>query len=404
MTRQRGVTETVSAHRELPKTLVSLQRVAPSINDETAAREVRRELGRDYAWAMDQGWTIEFWGVRLSGSAVKAYERFRVRGPRLPVRRLVTPMRAVIAWGTHFLLTLTQRRPGVLVAPTPWAGAGAAAGRILRRRPPPLVVRVQGRSASKALMVRRSRLRFHVIEALDRFVLRRADLVVPMGRYTAERAREIGVPDAKIIVLPFPPAWRDSPTQPPPEGPRLGQLVACGARLEREKGIDVLITAFREVLQRCPDARLSIAGDGPERDELEGLTERLGVRAQVEFRGWLPPTEMWKLFASAGVAVLPARWEEGLGMVLVEAGLAGCALVATDLGGMRDVVRPGESGLLVPPEDPGALANALIHCLTSPEDRARFASSAREIALRYVEQRDAALKEFSERMNEMRAG
>jgi glycosyltransferase involved in cell wall biosynthesis len=243
-----------------------------------------------------------------------------------------------------------------------------------------------------------------VIEALDRFVLRRADLVVPMGRYTAERARAVGVPDEKMLVRPFPPAWRDRTAPPQAEETRDEQLVVCGARLEREKGIDVLITAFREVLEQCPDARLCIAGEGPRRKDLERLAEQLGVTSQVEFTGWLAPDQMWRLFASAGIAVLPSRWEEGLGMMLVEAGLAGCALVASDLGGMRDVVHSGESGLLVPPEDAGALADALIYCLTRPEDRDRFESAAREIAVNYVEQREAALREFSKRMDELRSG
>jgi glycosyltransferase involved in cell wall biosynthesis len=388
----------------LPKTLVSLERVAPSVDGEAATRAVLRELERDFPWAAAQGWTVEFWGIRQGGPVVDEYRRFRVRGPTVPLGRLPTPARALIAWATHFWLTLTRSRPGILVAPTPWAGAGAAAARRLRRSGPPLVVRVQGRSASKALMVRHSRFRFHVIEALERFVLRHADLVVPMGGYTTERARELGVSEGRIVLLPFPPGSREWPPEATPQSEKDARLIVCGARLVPEKGIDVLLRAFGRVLERLPEARLCIAGDGPSRAELEEQAERLALRSRVEFTGWLSPTEMWRLLASAGIAVLPSRWEEGLGMVLVEAGLARCALVATDLGGMRDIVRTGTTGLLVPPEDPESLATALIRCLTDAQERARFGAAAYEVAASYVGQRQAALEEFSERVNALRSG
>jgi glycosyltransferase involved in cell wall biosynthesis len=387
----------------IPKTLVSLQSVVPSIDGDDAVRAVTWELERDFPWAIDDGWDVEFWGLRRSGTQADAAGPFRVRGPHVPLRRLSTPVRAAMAWAMHFSLTLACSRPGILVAPTPWSGAGAAAARSLRRRRPPLVVRVQGRSSSKALLVRGSRLRFRVIEALERFVLRRADLVVPMGGYTTDRARQVGVPDDRIVVLPFPAGWRDRPRQPPPQDGKQDQLVVCGARLVREKGIDVLVHAFAHVLQRCPEARLCIAGEGPERAELERLAQRRGIASRVEFTGWLSPDEMWRRLSLAGTAVLPSRWEEGLGMFLVEAGLAGCALVATDLGGMRDVVRADETGLLVPPEDAEALADALIRCLTSPQERTRFGRAARAVSASYIDGRAAAMVEFSERVNRLRS-
>ncbi len=377
--------------------------MVPSIDGPEELRAVVRELHRDFPWVIDQGWTVEFWGLRAAGTVVDASESFRVRGPRLPVQRLPTPLRVLVAWTTHFFLTLGRSGAGILVAPTPWIGAGAALASTFRRKSPPLVVRVQSRTASRALMVRRSRLRYHTIEALERFVLRRAELVIPMGGFTTDRARDAGVPDEKMLLLPFPPGWRDSAGEPPSEDDRQGELVVCGARLAREKGVDVLLEAFAGVARRFPDARLAIAGDGPERASLEQLAHRLDISSRVVFAGWLSPPEMWRLLASAGVAVLPSRLEEGFGMFLLEAALAGCALVGSDLGGIRDTVRPGETGLLVPPDDPAALADALISCLSAPDERARFARAARKRAESYVEQREAALDAVMERIDDMRS-
>jgi glycosyltransferase involved in cell wall biosynthesis len=309
----------------------------------------------------------------------------------------------VISWVTHLALALFRSRPGILVAPTPWSGTGAAVASVLRRRRAPLIVRVQGRSSSKALLVHGSQLRYRAIEALERFVLRRADLVVPMGIFTAQRALEVGVPEHKIVVVPFPPSWRDRELEPLAAGEKDVKLVICGARLVREKGIDVLIDAFARASATCPDARLCIAGDGPERAELERLAAEAGIADRVDFTGWVEPDEMWRLFKSAGIAVLPSRWEEGLGMVLVEAGLAGCALVASDLGGVRDVVEQGKTGLLVPTDDAEALAGALTRLLNDGDERDRFASAAHEVAAGYVDSRDAALAEFSRRVNDMRS-
>jgi glycosyltransferase involved in cell wall biosynthesis len=387
----------------LPKTLVSLERNPPSLEDDEAIRAVEVEQARDYSWAAEQGWTVEFWGPKRVDARVRTHDRFRIIGPSIPTGRLSIPAKSLIAWLIHFLLTIARPRAGILVTPTPISGAGAAAACALRRRRPPLIVRVQSRPASKALMVHGSSLRAKAMEAAERFTLRRADLVVPMGRYTTERALEAGVPEEKILVLPFPTSWRDSSPQQALNQEKDDQLVVCAARLEREKGIDVLLSGFVHVLADCPQARLRIAGDGPARPELERLARRLGIDNHVEFLGWLEPTEMPELFGPAAIGVLPSRWEEGLGMALVEAGLAGCALVASDLGGMRDIVRPGLTGLLVPPEDDSALADALTQLLTRPEERARYGSYAQQAASEYLGQRETAMREFSERMNTIRS-
>lgn len=88
-------------------------------------------------------------------------------------------------------------------------------------------------------------------------------------------------------------------------------------------------------------------------------------------------------------------------MVLVEAGMAGCALVGSDLGGIRDIVRPADSGVLVPPEDPVAMAEALRRLLDDRDEARRLGAGARAAALVYVGAREAALRELRQRFDEL---
>ena len=91
-------------------------------------------------------------------------------------------------------------------------------------------------------------------------------------------------------------------------------------------------------------------------------------------------------------------------MALVEAGLAGCELVGSDLGGIRDMVEHGKTGLLVPPDDSGALAEALRECIARPEAALERGAAAREKALEYLSKRERGLKECRERFWSLTTG
>jgi len=143
-------------------------------------------------------------------------------------------------------------------------------------------------------------------------------------------------------------------------------LVAVG-RLEPQKGVDVLLRAMRPVVAEVPDVRLQIAGEGGQRAELERLAADLGLGDHVAFLG--QQTDVIGLMARASLFVHAARWE-GFGLVLLEAMAAGTPTVATSVGGVPEVVADGETGVLVAPEDPVALASAIVALLRDP-DRAR---------------------------------
>ncbi len=154
----------------------------------------------------------------------------------------------------------------------------------------------------------------------------------------------------------------------------------CAARLTPEKGIDSALAALRRVLDRVPSARLVIAGDGPERSALEGQALSLGISGAVEFLGWVAPPAIARLLQRASVAVIPSR-REGFGLFALEAALARRPIVASSVGGLAENLRHRETALLVPPDDPGALAAAALELVAAPERATRMADVARQTAM-----------------------
>jgi glycosyltransferase involved in cell wall biosynthesis len=391
------------ARRSLPRTIVALEVVTPSLEPRESERRLKK-LSRDFPWALEHGWCVEYWGLRGPGRRTSPDGRFRTAGPRFPWLGAPLRVRILCAWIVHFSLALLRPRTGILVSGSPGAGLGAAAARRVHGGRMLTAVRIQGRTSSRALLIRGSKLEARLIRAIERFVLARADLVMPMGSFTKEIAKDAGVPPERIVELVFPTIWGGASAVEGDKERADRALVVCAARFEPEKGIDVLLRAWAQVVATWPSARLEIAGDGPRRLELERLAGELGLASHVHFRGWLPADGMPTFFGRALVAVLPSRWEEGLGMVLVEAGLAGCDLVGSDLGGIRDMVVHGKTGRLVPPDDAGALAEALRDSLARPEVALERGAAARERALEYLSRRERELNEFRERFSSLATG
>jgi glycosyltransferase involved in cell wall biosynthesis len=170
----------------------------------------------------------------------------------------------------------------------------------------------------------------------------------------------------------------------PPPAPDDALTVVCSARLSYQKGQDVLLQAWRIVQERLSTARLILAGEGPQRPEFEHLTANLGMADTVAFAGLV--SDMRGLLASAHAFALPSR-SEGMSNALLEAMAAGLPCVATRVSGSEDAIVEGQSGLLVPPEDPEALARALIAILTDHERARALGREARARILQRFDQR-----------------
>jgi len=169
---------------------------------------------------------------------------------------------------------------------------------------------------------------------------------------------------------------------PPPSAPTF--LVAC--RLVPEKGVRVLIEAAG---RSAVPWRLEVAGDGPERSDLTARATALGLEPRVEFLGHLDPREVARRIDRATAVALPSLWFETFGLTAIEAFAAGRAVVASDLGALREVVT-GDSGLLVPAGDPSAWAAALDQLASDRALAARLAAGARaRYELCFTPERDA---------------
>ena len=140
--------------------------------------------------------------------------------------------------------------------------------------------------------------------------------------------------------------------------------VLCVARLVEKKGVDLLIEAIARLHRAGRPVTLELIGDGPLRERLTEQATALGVAHAVHFRGAQPSTVVEEAYRRAAMVVLPCRVaadgdRDGLPTVLVEALARGLPVVTTDVVGIGELVRDGESGLLVPPEDPDAIADAI---------------------------------------------
>jgi phosphatidylinositol alpha-1,6-mannosyltransferase len=144
-------------------------------------------------------------------------------------------------------------------------------------------------------------------------------------------------------------------------------------RLVGRKGVDDLLNAFAEVKSRVTEAKLVIVGDGPERENLERMVAEHGLSGAVRFTGTLRGELLHEEYEKCDVFVLPSKAvkddtaSEGLGLTLIEAAMHGKPLVGTTHGGIPEVIQDGINGLLVPPDNPHLLAEALTRLVKDKE-------------------------------------
>lgn len=199
---------------------------------------------------------------------------------------------------------------------------------------------------------------------VERALARRSARVIAiteaLARFQVER---VGLSADKLEVIHYgldelPPAWGSNPPADVQSDTRV-LLAVC--RLEPQKGLDVAVRALPKIRARHPKAELVVLGEGPQRAELEQLASELQV--PVHLLGRVPDVAAW--LSRADLLVHPARWE-GFGLALLEAMLAAKPIVATNVSSIPEIVADGETGLLVAPDDPSALAAAVISLLDDP--------------------------------------
>ena len=253
-----------------------------------------------------------------------------------------------------------------------WAIPQGFVAALVRNLPgcrPPLLLTVHGSDLATltgALMAR-----------VKRRILRAADTITAVSTDLGRQAVRLGADPARVVVLPMGVDLRTR-FSPDPACARSGIL--CVGRLVPGKGGAVLLRAFAALAERHPDVGLTFVGDGPERNALERLAASLGIAARVDFAGALPQEALPERLRAAAVVAVPSL-REGLGLVAVEALGCGCAVVASDLAALGDVISDGETGLLATPGDAGAFAAALERLLSDAALRERLGSAGRAAVL-----------------------
>jgi glycosyltransferase involved in cell wall biosynthesis len=162
--------------------------------------------------------------------------------------------------------------------------------------------------------------------------------------------RRFGIPDGSLVVG------------------YVGRLVAI-------KDLDTLIRAFARVAAKRPDAVLLLAGDGPLRPDIDAQVAALGLHQQVHLAGWIE--DLAPLYATIDICALSSL-NEGTPVALIEAMAAAKPVVATRVGGVADVVEHERTGLLVPPKQPDALADAILRLAADPAERSRMGAAGRQ--------------------------
>ncbi len=292
---------------------------------------------------------------------------------------------------------LRQFRPDVIVAQSPYEAAAALAARRRSRSEAKLLLEVHG-DWGTATRLYGSPLR-RLIGPLSRRVARlavgRADAVRTVSPFTSGLVRALSVePTATFTTYYDVSAFLDRAPVKLPEQPR---ALFVGV-LERYKNVAGLAEAWHATAARVPEARLRVIGRGRERAVVERLVAESGGR--VEWTEFLPADGIAAALDDASVLVLPS-FSEGLPRVVMEAFARARPVVGSRAGGISDIVEDGVNGVLVPPGDAAALADALVSVLTDREFVARLARGARDSAERWIqtpEQYAARFRELVDRM------
>ncbi|MFZ1994138.1 MAG: glycosyltransferase [Solirubrobacteraceae bacterium] len=216
---------------------------------------------------------------------------------------------------------------------------------------------------------------------IDRHVIARyATRFVAVSESNRTRMIELeGIPAEKVLVLPT--AYiPHRVTDPSDIRAELGlspsaRVIGVAATLRVEKALEVMISAQAEVVQSSRDAHLVIAGDGPRREALEAQVASMGLTGHVHFLG--ARRDVTAILETVDIGALSSDWE-GMPLFVLECMATGTPVVATNVGGLPEMIEHDRTGLLVPPRDPGALAGAIGALLADPERGRRLAAAAGE--------------------------
>ncbi|MCU1340341.1 MAG: hypothetical protein JWO19_5922 [Bryobacterales bacterium] len=244
--------------------------------------------------------------------------------------------------------------------------------------PIPVIIRMHGSSTYFAAeMGKRPDAAMSLIEGAS---LRRGNFLCSCSRYTAERSRHLfRLGESKIAVLHNPVATEASLT----ETRRCEDQVVFSGTLTAKKGVSSLVRAWAKVLESCPQAKLQIFGKDGRTESGSSMKDHLislvppHVQNTIHFHGHVDFAQLRSVFRSATVAVFPS-YSEAFALAPMEAMAEGCPTIYSQRASGRELIQDGENGLLVDPDNPNAIADAIIKILTQHQIAKELARKGRE--------------------------
>ena len=313
------------------------------------------------------------------------HPKLRVIGHAQSLQNDVRIKRAAYAALPLYAAAMLARARAVCISWQPqvihahWAIPGGVLGALLARQQRlPLVISLHG---SDMYLARKS----PVYGRLARWAFGQAKAISACSQNLFDSAIHLGAPLNRTRLIPY--GVDTQRFSPAPSRANTAPVVLATGRLVAKKGFDQLIAAAPAIFARCPAAEIWIAGEGDSRAQLEGLRAALPapLQTKIKFLGQRPWSDLPDLLRQASVFVLPsvrdeAGNEDGLPNSLLEGMASGLAIVASDLAGVPAVIRDEQTGLLMPPGDASALADAVVRLLQDAELSERLGHAARRFA------------------------
>lgn len=220
-----------------------------------------------------------------------------------------------------------------------------------------------------------------LVHSVERWLVSEAERVITCSAFMRDEVvGALGADEERLDLIPnqvdLAPFSPPAPSLRPELWPGERPLILFAGRLEYEKGVQTALDALPEIERRVPGVGLIIAGDGTYRRSLEARAASLGLDGQVRFEGFVDESRLRALYRSADLTIVPSLYEP-FGLVTLEAMASGTPLVVAEVGGLREIVQHGVTGLRFRPGDARGLARAATKVLRDPALGARLAREAR---------------------------
>jgi glycosyltransferase involved in cell wall biosynthesis len=212
------------------------------------------------------------------------------------------------------------------------------------------------------------------------FVINRADHITATSQMLTKETRRYLKKEMDVLTVPF--GVDIERFRPPDPVPRDGITVGIVKKLEEKYGVEYLIRAFHSIQHLGPKLKLLIVGDGSLEDDLKELCRELSIDDKVEFAGFVEHERVPEHLARMDIFVVPSVLaSETFGVAAVEASACQLPVIASDIGGLPEVIVEGETGFMVPPCDPQAIADKMVLLIKNQDLRKKMGLAGR----RFVE-------------------